>query len=276
MFNYLDPTNVIVFDIETIPDVEACSNLLGVTPQTLLEQRHLLKQYHLEVTNGRNEFLRQPFHQVVAISVVLLTASYHDKTRQYSFKKVGTFCKDKEYQESLLIASFFDYIQKHSPVLVSFNGKGFDLPVLKYRAMKYGISCTKFYEDARKYQYRYNIEWNCDLLDVLSDFGSSARIKLNEVCAILGFPGKVGIDGSKVTPMFDKGQLLEIQNYCETDVINTTLVFLRYKLHIGEISRQSYNQTITEIMDFLDNSNEDYLQEFRDAWLASCNNKYLF
>ena len=138
--------------------------------------------------------------------------------------------------------------------------------------MKYGISCKGLYSGDRwnNYQYRYNTSMHHDLIDVLSDFGASAQIKLNEACAVMGFPGKFGIDGSEINQYYDKNDYQSISNYCETDVLNTYLVYLRVMMHQHKLSIANYNYAIESILEFLQNSDKQYLLEFYQAWLKSC------
>ena len=156
--------------------------------------------------------------------------------------------------------------------------KTFDLPVMKYRAMKYCISASKLFKAGDKwnnYQQKYSSDWHCDLLDVLSDFGSSCRCKMNEVCSILGIPGKVGTDGSQVVEMFDNGKLEEIDNYCETDVINTYLVYLHYQLLTGSINNEGFIKMNKDLIQYLINGNKEHFNEFLEEW-KKVDNKNIF
>lgn len=268
-----------VFDIETIPDTEAAYNLTGTMEHDEQKLRQELEAYHLEITDGKNSFLRQPFHKVVAISFLEADIERHDERENFVLKELRSGGKENATEKELL-EGFFNYLSRSRARLVSFNGRTFDLPVLKYRAMKYGISAPWLYNSGDKwnsYSSRYSLDWHCDLLEALSDFGGSARIKLNEVCSIMGFPGKFGVDGGKVSDMYDAGQIKEIRDYCETDVLNTYLVYLRYMQHRGEISKDSYNRSIGEVLSFLDSEKEKrpYLEEFFMAWDDACGSKFL-
>ncbi|WP_259782034.1 3'-5' exonuclease [Aestuariispira ectoiniformans] len=236
---------IFVFDIETIPDTDAVPLLTGVTDEDIPTRRKALEDYHLEVTAGRNAFPRQCFHRVVAISFLRASILRDGPYEAYQIEEIrsgGT----EESDEQELIKGFFHYCGRHLPRLVSFNGRGFDMPVLKYRAMKYGISGEWLHKGANKwenYQQRYAKDWHCDLLEVLSDYGASARLKLNEVCAAWGLPGKTGTDGGDVMELFDAGKIKDIRDYCETDVLNTFLVYLRYALHAGITDVDGYNHS---------------------------------
>ena len=263
--------DIFVFDIETIPDVEAASALTECDSCDPKELFKALTDYHLEITQGKNAFLRQPFHKVVAIS--FLEASIErtpDGKEQYHLNVLrsgGT----EESDEKALIQGFFSHLSKKCPRLVSYNGRMFDLPVLKYRAMKYGVSAEWLYKTGDKwenYSKKWSLECHCDLIDALSDFGASAKVKMNEVCSILGFPGKVGIDGSKVFDLYLDGEIKSIRDYCETDVLNTYLVYLRYNLFCGKISIEGYNNSIEQIKTLLQENDgeQDHFIEFYRCW----------
>lgn len=269
-----------VFDIETVPDTEAVYNLTGVQSNDPAELKAALDQYHLEITDGKNAFPRQMFHKVVAISFVEAEIDREGGEEIFQFKHVMSG-RDERAPEKELIEAFCNFIQRKKPRLVSFNGRGFDLPVLKFRAMKYGLSVPALYQSGDKwnnYGSRYSADWHCDLLDVLSDYGAATRgMKLNELCAVFGFPGKLGIDGSKVADMYEAGQIKEIRDYCETDVLNTYLVYLRYQLLTGGITKPSYNAAVSQVVTYIEAESKEraHLAEFMAAWGESSGNKFL-
>jgi 3'-5' exonuclease len=267
-----------VFDIETVPDVSAVKNLTGSEELEISKLREELEQYHLDATGGKNAFPRQPFHKVVAISF-LEAEIYRDADgEQYILKELRSGGKEGASEKELL-EGFLKYLERSRARLVSFNGRGFDLPVLRYRAMAHGLQAKWLYSSGDKwnsYMSRYSLDWHCDLLEALSDFGASARIKLNEVCSILGFPGKFGVDGGKVSQMYDDGHIKEIRDYCETDVLNTYLVYLRHMHHRGETTTENYNKSIGAVLSMIDNQKEErpHLGEFFEAWNDSCKGKF--
>ena len=228
--------HVFVFDIETIPDVEAVKNLTGIQSDDVNELRKELTEYHIKISNG-NPFPRQPFHQVVAISFVNAEIQYRNNgTEKYILKEIRTGGTEESSEKEIIKGCFF-HLSKTKPRLVSFNGKTFDLPVLKYRAMKYDVSAPWLYRSGDRwnnYNSKYCIDWHCDLLECFSDFGVSAKCKMNEICSILGIPGKLDVDGSQVIDLYDNNEIKKIRDYCETDVINTYLLYLIFQLyHFG-------------------------------------------
>jgi len=270
--------SLFVFDIETIPDTDVAFNLTGTEETNVATLRRELEAYHLEITDGRNSFLRQPFHKVVAISFLVADIQREGPHEYYSLRELrsgGMVDSD----EAELVKGFFQYLGKHLPRLVSFNGRTFDMPVLKYRGMVHGVSAPRLYGAGDKwnsYTQRYSLDWHCDLLETLSDFGASARVRLNEVCSALGFPGKFGVDGGKVAEMYDAGKVKEIRDYCETDVLNTYLVYLRYMHHMGRLPAEGYDQAIGDLHRLIadEGDTRTCLKEFYEAWQSSCKKQF--
>lgn len=267
---------IFVFDIETIPDTDAVKNLTGFESTDVNELRQEIERYHLEITDGKNPFPRQPLWKVVAISFLEATIHREDGEEYYEFKRLMSNQSDDEAE---IVRGFFNYFDKSKPRLVSYNGRGFDLPVLKYRAMAHGVQAKVLHGAGDKwnsYTSRYSPDWHCDLLEVLSDYGASAKCKMNEVCAIVGLPGKFGVDGSQVSVMHDKGELDGIRHYCEADVLNTYLLYIRYQHHIGALSTPSYNNAVEDILNFIDAEGEKrpYLIDFAKAWKEACKGNF--
>lgn len=263
--------NLFVFDIETIPDINAARNLLDLVDGTIDELRNGLVEYHLEITDQRNAFLRQPFHQIVSISFleaeIVRDFSGHEFYRIIDIRSGG----DLKSNEADLVRGFFTHLKKNFSRLVSFNGRSFDLPVLKYAAMKHEVEASWLYKKGDKwnnYTQRYSLDWHCDLADAFSDFGASARVKMNELCAAFGLPGKIGVDGSQVMEMYDQGKVQEIRDYCETDVINTYLLYLIFQFHNGSITKESMIKSRNELREFLVKKSKEKanFNEFLGAW----------
>jgi predicted PolB exonuclease-like 3'-5' exonuclease len=140
--------------------------------------------------------------------------------------------------EKQLIESFVNKIGHLSPQLVSFNGSGFDLPVLRYRAMIHGVFALGMHN--RAYFHRYTDDC-LDLCDVLSSFSYGGKVKLDELSRIMGLPGKPGgMDGSQVEAYFNEGRIQEIASYCKSDVVNTYRLWLRHELFRGRLDRKQF------------------------------------
>jgi len=262
--------DVIVFDTETVVDADAARRVLRQADVTDIEARDGLSAYFLEKTDGRNDFPRQPFHQIVAISYGHLIREPGEEGGELVIRQLATG-GDKNSSEKELLEGFLHLIETRAPQLVSFNGRGFDIPVLKYRAMAHGLSCPRWFTQGDKwnnYETRYAKEYHCDLLEVLSDFGASARCSMDEVAAVFGVPGKLATSGNNVREMFETGQIEAIRNYCETDVLTTMLIFLRHQLFSGALSQGAYARAMLGIRNYLEAESAacPYLSEYLQAW----------
>lgn len=151
--------------------------------------------------------------------------------------------------EEDLISAFVEKIAELRPQLITYAGHSFDLPVLRYRAMIHGIAAPGL--ASRSYFHRYTSD-ALDLCDELSSFSFGAKVKLDELSKALGFPGKpTAMDGSEVETYFREGRIKEIAEYCESDVLNTYRIWLRYELFCGRLSKTGYEASENSISDFI-------------------------
>lgn len=264
------PRDVIVFDIETVVDADAARRLLREPELTDAEARDALARYFLDKTDGRNEFARQPFHQVVAISYALLVRETGEEGPELVLRRVGSG-GEPDSDERELLAGFFGMIERRTPQLVSFNGRGFDIPVLKYRAMVHELSCPRWFSAGDRwnnYDARYSEDYHLDLLEALSDFGASARCSMDEVAAAFAVPGKLDTAGDDVRALFEAGEIEAIRNYCETDVLTTLLIFLRRERFAGRLSEGAYARALLGVRNYLEAEAErrPHLGRFLEAW----------
>jgi predicted PolB exonuclease-like 3'-5' exonuclease len=219
--------------------------------------------FHKRREETGSDFLRLHLQRIVAISAVLRT---RDLVRVWSLG-------DLDSGEDELIRRFFDGIDKFTPVLVSWNGGGFDLPVLHYRALLHGVPAPRYWdsgEDDRDFKWnnylsRYHSR-HTDLMDVLAGYQPRANAPLDEIAGMLGFPGKMGMSGARVWDEYQAGNLAGIRNYCETDVLNTYLVYLRFELIRGHLDREQYEQELGLLRDTLAAEEKPHFEEFLAAW----------
>jgi predicted PolB exonuclease-like 3'-5' exonuclease len=253
--------NCLVFDIETVPDVELGRRLFGLEGLDDAEVAKAMFARRRQETG--DEFLQHPFQRVVAISCVLRS---RDGLKVWSLG-------DPQSSEAELVERFYEGIARFSPDLVSWNGGGFDLPVLHYRALKAGIQAPRYWEvgDEEK-EFRYNnylsrFHWrHIDLMDVMAGFQARARTSLQTAATLLGLPGKLGFSGAQVWTAYQAGELVRIRRYCETDVLNTYLVYLRFELMRGRFSRERYAEEIERVKAMLRAGAEPHFAEFLAAW----------
>jgi hypothetical protein len=253
--------NIFVFDIETIPDVDSGRRLYALDGLDDVDTGKAM--LHLRQQQAGSEFLPLHLQRICAISVVLRHA---DKVKVWSLG-------DPQAPEAELVQRFFDGVDKFTPTLVSWNGGGFDLPVLHYRALLHGIQAPRYWDtggDDRDFKWnnylsRYH-ERHTDLMDVLAGYQLRANAKLDEIASMLGFPGKMGMSGAKVWDAYQAGEIEAIRNYCETDVLNTYLVYLRFELIRGHLTPESYQQELGLLRDTLAQDERGHIAEFLGHW----------
>ena len=255
--------NTLVFDIETVPDVALGRRLYGL--EGLSDEQVAKAMFALRRQGSGGDFLPLEQHRVVAISCVLRS---RDGLTVWSLGEPGT-------PEAELVQRFYDGIEKYSPDLVSWNGSGFDLPVLTYRALLHGVQAARFWETGEEDpSFRYNnylsrYHWrHTDLMDVLSSFQGRGRASLANMATLLGLPGKLGFDGSQVWEAFQAGNLVGIRRYCETDVLNTWLIWLRFAQLRAALSREQHAEEVTRVKNYLRASPEPHFAQFLRAWEA--------
>jgi 3'-5' exonuclease len=255
--------NVLVFDIETIPDTDLGRRLHGL--QGLSDAEVARAMFTLRRHDHGSDFLALPQHRIVAISCVLRSG---EGLRVWSLG-------EPDSPEEELIGRFFDGLERYTPDLVSWNGGGFDLPVLHYRALRAGVDAGRYWETGESdKEFRFNnylsrFHWrHMDLMDILSGFQARARAPLAEVAALLGLPGKLGFSGAQVWDAWSAGEIIRIRQYCETDVLNTYLIFLRFELMRGRFTPPRYEEEVARVRALLAAGTEPHLREFLRAWQA--------
>ncbi|MGZ5038104.1 MAG: 3'-5' exonuclease [Usitatibacter sp.] len=253
---------VLVFDIETVPDAEGLRRLwdldAGVSDDAVVD---LVSQRRRQATG--NDFLPAHVQKVVAISCALRD---RDSVKVWSLGGV-------EDGERDIVQRFFDGIERYTPQLVSWNGSGFDLPVLHYRALVHGIPGCCYWdtgENDREFKFnnylsRFHAR-HTDLMDVLAGYQNRAWAPLDEIAQLCGLPGKLGMDGSQVYPAWKRGEIQAIRNYCETDVANTYLLYLRFQLIRGVLNAEAYASEVALFRAFLASQEAPHWKEFAAAW----------
>lgn len=242
--------SILVFDIETVPDVAGLRRLHNLS-ETLTDAQVVKQVTDQRVAEGSSEFLPLYLQQIVAISCVI-RRSTKEGLPQFKVGSLGHIGDD----EKTIIAAFYELIEKYTPQLVSWNGSGFDLPVLHYRALLNRVAAPRYWEmgesndsDSKDFKWnnyinRYHMR-HIDLMDVLAKHNGRANAPLDAMAKLCGFPGKMGMDGSQVWPAYQAGQLEQIRQYCETDVVNTYLVYCRFQEMRGGFSSAEYEEELS-------------------------------
>jgi hypothetical protein len=256
--------NTLVFDIETVPDVELGRRLYDLHDLDDAAVAHAM--FAKQRAARQNDFLPPAQQRIVAISVLLRS---RDGLRIFSLG-------DEQAPERELVQRFFDGLERYSPTLVSWNGSGFDLPVLNYRALRHGVNAHRYWEvgdgdrDFRYNNYLSRYHWrHIDLMDVLSGYGASGRASLEVAAQLIGLPGKLGIGGAQVWSAYRRGELGAIRDYCETDVLNTYLIYLRFELTRGELDAAMYQKELELVEAKLAQSDRPHLKQYLELWQTS-------
>jgi 3'-5' exonuclease len=255
--------NYLVFDIETIPDVAFGRRLLGL--EGLPDGEVAAAMFAKRRQHTGNDFLPLEQHRIVAISCALRRS---DSFRLWS---LGS----EQSTEKELLERFFEGLEKFTPDLVSWNGSGFDLPVMHYRCLLHGTDAARYWEHGdQDSAFRYNsylgrYHWrHMDLMDVLSGFQPRGRAALADIAALLGLPGKMGFSGAQVWDAWLADDLIGIRRYCETDVLNTYLILLAFERNRGRMQTTEWAAECSKVREYLQASAEPHHQEFLRQWLA--------
>ena len=233
-----------VFDIETAPDVDA-GRILHDLGDDISDDDVMRAMRHLQFQKSGSEFMPLHLHRIVAISGV-----YEDTDK--GLLRVASL-GEPESDERELVSKFFEAIENYGPRLVSWNGQAFDLPVLNYRALLHGVAAPDYWDTGERsrdrrfsnYQNRYHTNINLDLMTHLSRYQRGAP--LDEISKMIGLPGKEGMRGDEVADAWLEGRIDDIRQYCDTDAVNTYLVYLRYQLISGEADQGEYEERYTRL-----------------------------
>lgn len=241
----------LIFDCEAVADGELIAKIRY--PQEALEPQQAIHKFRDQVLAERNDgkdILPVTYMLPVSVAVAKVDA-------RYRLLDLVTLDAPR-YRPHVITRHFWQgWSMYKQPTLVSFNGRGYDLPLLELAAFRYGLSVPqwfniddKSYEQARN---RYNLWAHLDLCDVLSNFGAT-RLSggLNLIANLIGKPGKTGIDGSKVQDMYESGQVQAINDYCRCDVLDTYFVFLRTRVLLGKLKLDEEQELVAEAKAWLE------------------------
>ena len=253
---------VLAFDIETVADVDGIRRIHDIAAS--VDDAAVLAWFsqRRRAATG-NDFTPLHLQKVVAIACALRDDA---GIRVWS---IG----DPADPEPELIRRFFDGIEKYSPQLVSWNGGGFDLPVLNHRALIHGVTAARYWDwgdDDREYRFnnylaRFHTR-HLDVMDVVAQYQPRASAGLDAIARLCGFPGKLGMDGASVGAAIAAGRILDVRSYCECDVLNTYLVYQRFRLMRGELDAGEYASEISLARERIAASDAPHWRAFIAKW----------
>ena len=258
----------LVFDIETRVDKELVKEIYDPENCLTLDQAYdTARDQILERSGQQSDFFPIPFHIPIAISTLQADESYR-------IRSLGCMGTDR-FSEEELVRKFWQAFE-NVQTLVTFNGRGFDLPVLETRALKYGLPLSRYFAAGQgRSTYRgsrYSDAYHIDLCDFLSNFGAAyRRNSLDLLAKLIGLPGKYTIAGEDVEYLYRQGRQKEINQYCMTDVLQTYLLFLRVELLRGKLDKAAYQRTVAAAREDIAQrarsaGSENFLQDFLQRW----------
>ncbi|BCX79626.1 3'-5' exonuclease [Campylobacter sp. 19-13652] len=257
--------HICIFDTETIPDVDALRAVYGYEGD---DASVMQQAFEVQKNKTGSEFLPINFHKVVAISAVM--ADEFGK-----FERVNSI---KATSEGELINKFISFINSQNPRLISFNGRGFDMPMLMVRAMKYNLSCPTYFDTSgdgkdkwTNYRSRYDGVFHLDLCDHIGDFGAARGIGLDAICKSVNIPGKYDTHGDDVFRLYLQDEIEKIEEYCESDTLNTYWLFLKYELLRGNITGLDYANHLLVMSEWLDENKPE--QGYTEVFCIAIDNE---
>jgi len=233
--------NCLILDLETIPN-EISS---------------------LWESENKRDFQPTIFHE-------MLCAGWMRLSNEFKVEAAGILGLN-EMSEKEALSDLVKMIDKDT-LVVTWSGRRFDLPVVSYRCMKYGVTTT--WDKDGDFRNRFRTSGHFDLQDHMMHHGAAERLKLDHAAALIGLPGKMETSGSDVSSMAAKNRWGDIGSYCMTDVVQTMVLFIRYSYLIGLASRDEVNESLNSLEEYLSrlassNSSGDYIHNRRISSLST-------
>jgi predicted PolB exonuclease-like 3'-5' exonuclease len=238
----------LVFDIESIADAPLVAKLRYGGQG--LEPAEAVRRWRAELLQKHDsDFVPYTYQIPISVAVGKVTADFHLAD--------VVLLDDPQFRPHVITENFWRGWEKYNrPTLVSFNGRGFDIPLLELSAFRYGLSVPGWFQSAGKGfeqpRSRYNIQSHIDLCELLTNFGTTRfHSGLNLAANLLGKPGKMDIQGNMVQDLYDAGRLADINEYCRCDVLDTYFVFLRTRVLTGQLSLDAEQEIVGQTKDWL-------------------------
>ena len=249
--------NVLVFNIQTIPDIDGARRLYDL--HGLSDEDVAKAIFHKRRQQANTEILRHHVHKIVAISAVMVSG---ENFKLWSLGDVNSTEED-------LLQRFYDGLERFSPTLVTWNGNGFELPVMHYRSLLYPIHAKRYWktndvDNQSSCRFQHN---HTDLIDVLSSYQSQATIDLAEIATLCGFPGNMELQRNEVWKTWLADDMDTIRNSSETRVLNIYLVYLNWQRNRGVIDPRQYVNQCQQVRDQLKNLSKAHLIKFEKSWI---------
>lgn len=253
----------LVFDVESVPDARLIKKVKY--PEESIDEAGAVRKFQeeiLEGSSGITDFIPVTFQYPIAVCIAKVAED---------FSLLDIISLDKPaYRPQEIVRLFWHGVENlynHSS-LVTFNGRGFDIPLLELMAFRYGYQVKRHFKDKWAGRNRYSTK-HIDLQDYLSNY-NAIRMNggLNLLAKVLGKPGKMSTKGDQVYEIFLQGNIQDINNYCIHDVLDTYFIFLRTRVLQGDITIEKEQDIVEKAKFFVYNNMERIpaFQEYFDNW----------
>jgi predicted PolB exonuclease-like 3'-5' exonuclease len=236
----------LTLDLETVPDEALVGAVDGEPNKPFAEQLRRLIAERRERSGSRSDFLPLPYHRPIAACMLEAEEgegglSLTDVT-SWSEARTPANERPNRASEAAFLGRFWERL--HGRVLITFHGRGFDLPVLELRSLKLGIPAPALFTSGMR---RKGSPEHRDMFDLLTNDGAAAPAPLDLYAKLLGLPGKEDTAGKDVQGLYAAGDLDRIAAYCMTDVVQTYLLFLRFRLLEGSLTAEGYGRSTRSV-----------------------------
>ena len=228
-----EPRGFLIFDIETRIDKALLRQVQFPAAEISDELAYRREREELRRRSEGRDFFPVSFH--VPVSIALGEVDGH-----YRLAGVDVWGADRLGDDGLVNA-FWNRLESFEGTLVSFNGRGFDLPVLELQALRHRRAAPRYFNERNGLRSRYGRHF--DLYDFLSNSGvSRLRGGLDLLARLIGLPGKGEVSGGDVQGLWESGRFDVVHRYCRDDVIQTYFLFLHVEHLCGRVSSEELRE----------------------------------
>jgi predicted PolB exonuclease-like 3'-5' exonuclease len=254
----------LVIDTESVPDGDLLSKVkyadLDLQPEEAVGRAQAEAR---ALSHTGSDFLPVTFQYPVAACVLRVGLD---------FSLQALTCLDAPlFRPRKIVENFWNGVNSYRTKLgeriklITFNGRGFDLPLLELAAFRYGVNGREHFASSRR---RFD-GWHHDLMDWLTNFNAYRLAGgLNLLSKLLGKPGKMQVQGDMVYQLYLAGQIQQINDYCMYDTLDTFFIFLRTRVLTGELTLEEEHIAVMRAKDWLMGKTSDLpgLQHYLDNW----------
>jgi 3'-5' exonuclease len=225
----------LVFDTESVPDGRLLAKVKypgeNLSPEEAVEKA---RREAREKTKDNSDFIPLTYQFPVAVCVLRVGADFLPQ----ALACLGA----PEFRTPKIVQQFWHGVSYYNRAkLVTFNGRGFDLPLMELAAFDHGCSAPQYFAGRNRFNGN-----QIDLFDWMTNYGAHRMDGGLNLLAKRGHRpaavGKMEVAGDQVYAMYQEGRLQEINDYCMFDTLDTYFIFLRTRVLIGEMSADQEEQ----------------------------------